>query len=195
MNPSGIGDDAVRAHIIGCLRVPAETSSPAVGLAAIYGPTRGLSATAVYRFNRSETRGAAYSMMRFAHRRSGWGSKVRLREGNPCALAEVPTRSTAWAVSVCAAFVVVVSQRIEYGGGVTAAPSLTPSTLNCTRAMPTLSDAVADTVIVPATVAPAAGAVIATDSGGVSATAAARYVTRSAGRSVTSACLVLAKDR
>src|SRR5439155_8781746 len=187
--------DAVRAHIIGCLRVPAETSSPAVGLAAIYGPTRGLSASAVYRFNRSETRGAAYSMMRFAHRRSGWGSKVRLREGNPCAVAEVPARSTAWAVSVCVAFVVVVVfQRIEYGGGVTAAPSSTPSTLNCTRAMPTLSDVVAATVTVPATVAPAAGAVIATDGGGVSATAAARYVTRSAGRSVTSACRVLAKD-
>src|SRR5438552_979993 len=133
-------------------------------------------------------------MMRFAHRRSGWGSEVRLREGNPCARRRVPARSTAWAVSV-AFVVVVVFQRIEYGGGVTVAPSSTPSTLNCTRVMPTLSDAVAATVTVPATVAPAAGALIATDGGGVSATAAARYVTRSAGRSVASACRVLANDR
>src|SRR6266850_5864240 len=46
-----------------------------------------------------------------------------------------PARSTAWAVSVCAAFVVVVVfQRIEYGGVVTATPWSIPSSWNCTPA-------------------------------------------------------------
>ena len=44
-----------------------------------------------------------------------------------------------------------------------------PSTLNCTPTTPTLSDALAETVMLPVTVAPAAGAVIATVGGVVSA--------------------------
>src|SRR5438034_7876440 len=49
-----------------------------------------------------------------------------------------------------------------YGLAVSSAPRFAPSTLNCTPATPTLSDAVAETVTaVPDTVAPLAGAVIA----------------------------------
>ena len=48
---------------------------------------------------------------------------------------------------------------------VTSAPRLAPSSLNCTPTTPTLSVAVAETVTVPATVAPAAGAVIETAGG------------------------------
>ena len=51
------------------------------------------------------------------------------------------------------------------------APRLASFSLNCTPATPTLSDALAVTVVVPPTVAPDAGAVIATvggvESGGV----------------------------
>ena len=42
---------------------------------------------------------------------------------------------------------------------VSSAPSAVPSTLNCTPVTPTLSEALALTVTVPDTVAPAAGAV------------------------------------
>ena len=48
------------------------------------------------------------------------------------------------------------------------APRFAPSSLNCTPATPTLSDAVAETVTVPPTVAPPAGAVIDTVGGVVS---------------------------
>src|SRR5439155_13997548 len=47
---------------------------------------------------------------------------------------------------------------------------LTPSSLNCTPTTPTLSEALAETVTVPATVAPAAGAVMETAGGVVSGT-------------------------
>src|SRR5437867_12774670 len=57
----------------------------------------------------------------------------------------------------------VVSQGTEYGAAVSSAPALTPSNWNCTPTTPTLSEALALTVIVPETVAPAAGEVMLTD--------------------------------
>ena len=60
-------------------------------------------------------------------------------------------------------------QEIEYGAAVSSTPRLAPSSRNCTPATPMLSAAVAVTVIVPVTV-PAAGAVIDTVGGVVSAT-------------------------
>src|SRR5205823_6158445 len=62
-----------------------------------------------------------------------------------------------------------VFHEIEYGAVVTCAPRFAPSSLNWTPTMPTLSAALAETVTVPATVAPAAGAVIETEGGVVSA--------------------------
>ena len=64
----------------------------------------------------------------------------------------------------------VVFHDIEYGAVVSSAPIFVPSTLNCTPATPTLSEAVADTVTVLWTVALLAGALIATVGGVVSAT-------------------------
>jgi hypothetical protein len=43
----------------------------------------------------------------------------------------------------------VVSQEIEYGAVKSSDPRLEPSNLNCTPETPTLSDAVAETVMVP----------------------------------------------
>src|SRR5205085_1436783 len=57
-----------------------------------------------------------------------------------------------------------------YGAVVTGAPRFAPFSLNCTLATPTLSLAVAVTVVVPLTVEPVAGAVIATAGGVVSLT-------------------------
>ena len=55
----------------------------------------------------------------------------------------------------------VVFQEIEYGAVKSSTFKLTPSNLNCTPATPTLSDAVAETVVaLPETVAPPDGAVI-----------------------------------
>ena len=58
---------------------------------------------------------------------------------------------------------------MEYGEAVSSAPRLFPSNLNCTPATPTLSEALADTVTVPETVDPLAGAVMDTVGGVVSA--------------------------
>ncbi len=55
-----------------------------------------------------------------------------------------------------------VSQSTEYGAVASSAPRAAPSRKNCTPATPTLSDASADTVTVPDTVLPAAGAVMDT---------------------------------
>src|SRR2546426_4939427 len=71
----------------------------------------------------------------------------------------------------------VVFQEREYGAVVTSAPRFAPSSLNCTPTTPTLSVAVAETVIVPEMVAPADGAVSATVGGVVSG--GARVVNRS----------------
>src|SRR3989344_1755065 len=71
-----------------------------------------------------------------------------------------PPASFATALMVCAPLVAVVEfHAIEYGAVVSSAPTFTPSTLNCTPTTPTLSDALADIVTVPETVAPSAGAV------------------------------------
>ena len=79
-----------------------------------------------------------------------------------------PELSTATAVRLCLPFAkVVVFNDCEYGATVTTAPTLEPSTWNCTLATPTLSDAVAVTVIVPETVAPETGELIATVGGAV----------------------------
>src|SRR5438552_966256 len=78
-------------------------------------------------------------------------------------VAVLPAASRAKAVRVCApALAVVVSQETEDGAAVSSAPKLAPSSLNCTPTTPTLSVALAETVTVPVTVAPAAGAVMET---------------------------------
>ena len=75
----------------------------------------------------------------------------------------LPAASRATAVNVCEPLVpVVVVHETAYGAVVSNAPMFTPSRRNWTLATPTLSDAVALTVTVPPTVAPAAGAEIAT---------------------------------
>src|SRR5207245_9838417 len=55
---------------------------------------------------------------------------------------------------------VVVSHVTEYGDVVSSASRLPPSSWNWTPATPTLSEAVAETVMVPVTVAPEVGAEI-----------------------------------
>jgi hypothetical protein len=80
-----------------------------------------------------------------------------------------PEVSVAIAVRLCWPFAnVVVFNDCEYGAALTAAPRFVPSTWNCTLATPTLSLAFAETVTVPVTVAPLAGAVIDTVGGVVS---------------------------
>src|SRR5207237_3080172 len=75
----------------------------------------------------------------------------------------------ATAVRVWAPLVVVVLvHETEYGTAVTSAPRLAPSSLNWTPATPTLSVALAETVIVPATEAPAMAAVSETVGGALS---------------------------
>src|SRR5262245_39543431 len=70
-----------------------------------------------------------------------------------------PAASRATALRVCAPLATpLVFHDTEYGEEVSSPPILLPSTLNCTPATPTLSDAVADTVTVLLTVAPLAGA-------------------------------------
>src|SRR4051812_41760760 len=72
----------------------------------------------------------------------------------------LPASSFAVAVSVCGPFAVPkLSQENWYGAVVRSAPSGSPSSLNWTPATPTLSAAVAVSVVVPWMVAPAAGAV------------------------------------
>ncbi|TMQ18331.1 MAG: hypothetical protein E6K82_20325 [Candidatus Rokuibacteriota bacterium] len=72
-------------------------------------------------------------------------------------------------------------------------PRLAPSSLNSTLATPVLSEALAATVIVPETIVPAVGVVIAMDGGVVSGTDARAQVTRRKGRAVLVGCSVLAK--
>src|SRR5207247_10701600 len=72
-------------------------------------------------------------------------------------VAVLPAASRATAVTLWAPLATrVVFHEREYGAAVTSAPRLAPSSLNCTPTTPTLSVALAETVIVPATVAPAA---------------------------------------
>src|SRR5437667_405763 len=84
-------------------------------------------------------------------------------------VAVLPAASRATAVSAGLPLVaVVVFHTTEYGAVVTSAPRFTPSSLNCTPTTPTLSLALAVTVVDPETVAPSTGAVIATLGGVVS---------------------------
>src|SRR6187401_2660064 len=64
-------------------------------------------------------------------------------------LALLPAASNAFAVSVCAPFASVFESSVIEYGEVVSVPLSTPSTENSTRATPTLSDAVAENVIVP----------------------------------------------
>src|SRR5262245_44407403 len=74
-----------------------------------------------------------------------------------------PAASRAMAVSVCEpAPEAAASHDAEYGALVSSAPTLTPSTRNCTPTTPTASLALAVTVTVPLTDAPEAGEVIDT---------------------------------
>src|SRR5262245_6671882 len=75
-----------------------------------------------------------------------------------------------------------VSQASVYGAAVRSAPTGAPSTLNCTPAMPTSSLAPALSVMVLATVAPAAGAVIDTEGAVVSGAGPREYVMCRTGR-------------
>src|SRR5213594_2249901 len=87
------------------------------------------------------------------------------------AVAVLPAASRATAVRVWDALVaVVVFHERAYGAVVISAPRLAPSSLNWTPTTPTLSVALAETVSVPDTVAPPAGAVIETAGGVVSFT-------------------------
>ena len=74
-----------------------------------------------------------------------------------------PAASRATALSVCSPSVsAVVFQASEYGLDVSAEPTFAPSTRNCTLCTPTASEALAVTVGVPDTVAPALGELIET---------------------------------
>ena len=89
----------------------------------------------------------------------------------------LPAASRARAASVCVPLLAVaLFQEVEYGAVVTSAPSDAPSSRNWTPATPTLSLALAETVTVPDTVAPLAGAVMETV-GGVISGAALEVVT------------------
>src|SRR5437867_13380549 len=89
-----------------------------------------------------------------------------------------PAASRATAVRLCVPLLAaMVAHEMAYGAEVTSAPRFAPSSLNCTPTTPTLSVALAETVIVPATVEPAAGAVIADRKGVVSGGAAVVNVT------------------
>src|SRR5437660_12461273 len=81
----------------------------------------------------------------------------------------LPTASRATAVRVYGPSErVVESQLTVYGAAVSSAPRAAPLSRNCTPATPTLSVALAVTATVPATLEPAAGAVMATVGGVVS---------------------------
>src|SRR5205809_44567 len=92
-----------------------------------------------------------------------------------------PTRRSS-DLSVCDALLAaVVFHETAYGAVVASTPRLAPSSLNCTPTTPTLSEALAVTVTLPATVAPAVGAVIETV-GRVLSPAATSATTRRASR-------------
>src|SRR5882762_3725700 len=77
-----------------------------------------------------------------------------------------PAASRATAVSVCEPLLaLVVFQETEYGAAASSTPRLAPSSRNCTPTTPTLSEALAVTVVVAPTVAPETGAVMLTVGG------------------------------
>src|SRR5437867_11305247 len=64
-----------------------------------------------------------------------------------------PAASRATAVRLCVPLLAaMVAHKMAYGAVVSSAPRFAPSSLNCTPTTPTLSVALAETVIVPATV-------------------------------------------
>jgi hypothetical protein len=71
-----------------------------------------------------------------------------------------------------------VLQLTAYGAVVSGAPRFTPLSVNCTDATPTLSEALADTLIVPLTVAPDPGDVSETLGAEVSETALLTVIVR-----------------
>src|SRR5437762_4803490 len=84
-------------------------------------------------------------------------------------VARLPAASRATAVRLCEPLLaVVVFHETEYGAAVTSAPGLRPSSRNCTPTTLTLSEALAVTLIVPATMVPEAGEVMLTAGGVVS---------------------------
>jgi hypothetical protein len=84
-------------------------------------------------------------------------------------VAEFPAASLATARSVCEPLLtVVVFHEYVYGATVSRLPRFAPSSWHCTLATPTLSEALAETVVVPDTVAPLVGAVSDTVGGVVS---------------------------
>src|SRR2546428_132329 len=81
----------------------------------------------------------------------------------------LPAASRATAVRVCEPLLaVVVFHDIEYGAAVSSTPRLAPSNRNCTPTTPTLSEALAVTLVVLETVEPEAGEVMLTVGGVVS---------------------------
>ncbi len=89
----------------------------------------------------------------------------------PLDVVTLPAASRARALSVCEPLATgTVFQEMLYGAAVSSAPRLTPSSRNCTPATPMLSDALAETTIVPVTVEPLAGAVMAAVGNTVSGT-------------------------
>jgi hypothetical protein len=81
----------------------------------------------------------------------------------PAAVVMLPAASRARAVSVWLPLDVVAEfHEIEYGLVMSSVPTFAPSSRNCTPMTATLSDALAETVTVPPTVDPLAGAVIDT---------------------------------
>src|SRR2546430_1314460 len=92
-----------------------------------------------------------------------------------------PAASRATAVRLCEPLLTaVVSQEREYVLVVSSGPRFAMSSLNCTPTTPTLSEAVAETVIVPVTMSPVVGEGM-DRAGGVVATGAVRVPARLTG--------------
>src|SRR5437867_1051927 len=91
----------------------------------------------------------------------------------------LPAASRAVAERVWLPFATVaVFHETEYGEAVSSAPSPTPSSKNCTPTTPMSSDAFAETVIEPETVAPDIGDEIATVGGVMSASSVSRIASK-----------------
>src|SRR5436190_593068 len=98
--------------------------------------------------------------------RASWRDSVTVTAVEVVRLASA---SRATAVSVCEPLLaVVVFQETEYGAAASSTPRLAPSSRNCTPTTPTLSEALAVTLVVPPTVAPETGEVMLTVGGVVS---------------------------
>src|SRR5256885_8477791 len=97
---------------------------------------------------------------------SATGERLSTVTLTAAAVLVLPAASRATALRLCEAFcAVLLSQATWNGAAVTSAPRFAPSSLNCTPATPTLSVALAMTITVPETVAPATGELIETAGG------------------------------